>query len=89
MATGPWIYPAEMLEALARHGLAPAPATPPLAVRAALNDLYRYELRRLRRRYLEGRFDKPSLHAQVVALRKQYWLLTLPPPAWERICAGP
>jgi hypothetical protein len=81
-----WIYPPELLEALSHLGLAPTSTTPPLFVRDALNDLYRYELRRLRDRYLARELDKPALHARVIALRKKFWPLTLQPPAWERIC---
>ena len=66
--------------------LAPRPVTPPLLVREAVNDLYRYELRRLRDRYIAREFDKAALHAHVIALRKKGRLLTLQPHAWERIC---
>jgi hypothetical protein len=85
MAPGRWLYTPELREALARHGLAPTSGTPPALVRGAVNGLYRYELRRLRRQYLEQRIDKPTLHARVIALRKEYWVLSLPLEAWERI----
>jgi hypothetical protein len=81
-----WAYPAELLDALAGLGLAPRPDSPPVLVREALNEMYRYELRRLRDRYLAKELDKPSLHERVIALRKKYWPLTLQRGAWEQIC---
>jgi hypothetical protein len=57
-------------------------------VRDALNDLYRFELRRMRDRLRAGEMEKPEYLDRVVALRKKYWPLTLPLWAWERICAG-
>lgn len=79
-------YPTEFLVALADLGLAPTPTTAPRFVRDALNDLYRYELRRLRGQLLVGEFERSSYLDRVVALRRKYWLLTLQPSAWERIC---
>jgi N-carbamoylputrescine amidase len=55
-------------------------------VREFVNDLYRYELRRLRDSYRGSALDKAEYHARVVALRKHYWVLTLPPKAWGEIC---
>jgi hypothetical protein len=83
-----WSYPPELADALAAFGLAPSPHTPPLVVRDALNDLYRFELRRLRDEYLAKRIAKPDYLAHVVVLRKKYWPLTLQLPAWERICGA-
>jgi hypothetical protein len=80
-----FVYPAEFLESLAGLGLAPSARTPPAMVRAALNDLYRYELRALRARLIAGDFERSSYLDRVVALRKTYWLLTLQLPAWEAI----
>jgi len=53
-------------------------------VREALNDLYRYEIRRLRRRLLAGDFPKADYSDHVIALRKQYWLLSIPVERWSR-----
>ena len=47
-------YRPEVLQALARHGVAPLDGTPPSRVRDHLNDLYRYEIRALRARLLRG-----------------------------------
>jgi hypothetical protein len=81
----PWSYPPELVVALATFGLAPTPVTPPRLVRDALNDLYRYEIRRLRARLLAGEVEKAGYHALVVALRRKYWPLTLQPAAWETV----
>ena len=55
MTPASWTYPDELRSALVRFGLAPTAATPPALVRDALNDLYRYELRRMRDRLRRGR----------------------------------
>jgi hypothetical protein len=55
-------------------------------VRAALNDLYRYELRRMRDRLRAGEIVRLEYLDRVIALRKKYWPLTLQLPAWEKIC---
>ena len=65
-----WAYPVELLEALARFGLAPRFETPPRFVRDQLSDLYRYEIRRLRGRLLAGEFPKADYIGHVIALRK-------------------
>ena len=83
---GPWTYPPEFIDALASFGLAPTPATPPAFAREALNDLYRYELRRARDRLRAGGVERSQYLELVVALRRKYWILTLPVAAWERIC---
>jgi len=88
MSATDWAYPADFLEQLLTHGLAPAPATPPALVRDALNDLYRFEIRRLRERLRGGQVEKADYVDEVVALRKKYWLLSLTPSAWEDICRG-
>jgi hypothetical protein len=77
-----YAYPAEILDTLAGHGLRPTDSTPPAAVRDALSDLYRYEIRRLRRSLLEGVVQKPEYAGHVIALRKRYWLLSLPVQYW-------
>lgn len=86
--SGPWTYPRELLEALGGFGLAPFGRTPPTMVRDALNDLYRYELRRLRDRLRAGHVGKPAYLAEVVRLRKTYWPLTMLPAVWERVCSS-
>jgi hypothetical protein len=75
-------YVPEALEVLAGHGLSPRPDTPPAVVREALSDLYRYEIRRLKRRLLAGDFPKDEYSGRVIDLRRQYWLLSIPIQRW-------
>jgi len=75
-------YPVDILEVLAGHGLRPTVTTPPAIVRDALSDLYRYEIRRLRRTLLEGGIRREDYSSHVIALRKRYWLLSLPVQHW-------
>ena len=77
-------YAPEALEILAVHGLQPGPTTPPKVVRGALNDLYRYEIRRLKRRLLASEFPKERYLDLVIELRKHYWLLSVPVERWVR-----
>jgi hypothetical protein len=86
MTAASWSYPPELAEALERFGFRPRPDTPPALVREALHDQYRYQLRRVRDDLRAGRVARPAYLDRVVALRKRYWPLTLPLPAWERIC---
>lgn len=81
-------YAPEALEALAGHGLRPGPETRPEVVREALSDLYRFEIRRLRRRLLAGDFPKAEYSDRVIGLRMQYWLLSIPVDRWTRIRMG-
>ena len=82
-------YAPEALEVLAGHGLRPTPETPPSAVRDALSDLYRYEIRRLKGRLLGGEFSKDDYSPRVIQLRRQYWLLSIPVQHWARALADP
>ena len=63
-------YAPEALDILAGHGLRPGPDTPPGVVREGLSDLYRYEIRRLKRRLLAGEFPKQQYIDRVVELRR-------------------
>ncbi len=71
-----------MLEALARHGARPDAETPPERLHDFVNDLYRYELRRLRAALLAGAFPKTEYYGRVVALRQRYPLLSVKPRQW-------
>ena len=75
-------YHAWVLEALAGHGVRPTPSTPPELVHEFVNDLYRYELRRLRDALRAGAFPKPEYFGRVVALRRRYPLLSIKPRRW-------
>jgi hypothetical protein len=77
-------YAPEALEVLASHGLQPGPRTRPAVVRGALNDLYRYEIRRLRGRLLTGGIARELYADHVIELRRQYWLLSIPVERWVR-----
>ena len=63
-------YRPEILRLLAMHGVIPKPTTPPERARAVVNDIYRYELRLLRDRYLVGEFSKQEYYDQVVEVRQ-------------------
>lgn len=80
--SGSYRYYDWVLEALAEHGLVPRPATTPAALRDALSDLYRYEIRRLRGSLLAGQIPKPEYAGHVIALRKRYLLLSVPVERW-------
>ena len=80
----PYEYAPEALDVLAGHGLCPGPHTPPALVRDALSDLYRFEIRRLKRRLLAGEILKERYSDHVIELRKQYWLLSVPVQRWSR-----
>jgi hypothetical protein len=65
-------YRAEILAQLATHGVNPKPTTPPTEARAVVNNIYRYELRLLRDRYLVGEFSKTEYYDKVVEVRNRY-----------------
>jgi hypothetical protein len=75
-------YHAWVLEALADHGARPTAATSPERLHDFVNDLYRYELRRLRAALQAGAFPKAEYYGRVVALRRRYPLLSLKPRQW-------
>jgi hypothetical protein len=72
-------YRRDVLEKLEAHGIRPHSGTPPELVREFVNDLYRYEIRRLRERLLLGEFPKHSYFDRVVSLRNKYSVLALRP----------
>ncbi len=78
----PGTYRPEVLEELQRHGLCPKPGTSPERLREQINDLYRFEIRKLRDRCRAGEFSTRELPAHVVALRQRYLLLSIPTPQW-------
>jgi hypothetical protein len=77
-------YRPEVLEQLAVHGIVARPSTRPDLIRGYLSDLYRYEIRRLKRRLLSGEFPKDEYLARVVQLRLRYPLLSIPLHLWMR-----
>lgn len=75
-------YQPDILDALWRHGVQPAPTTNPELVRAFVRDLYKYEIRVLRERYRRGEFPKDEYWTRVDALRRTYPVLALPARLW-------
>ena len=70
-------YRRGVLEQLVAHGITPTAETPPQLVHDFVNDLYRYELRRLRDRLLQKEIAKPDYYAHVVQIRQRYPLLSV------------
>jgi hypothetical protein len=75
-------YKPDVLEQLAEHGVRPRPTTPPELVHDFLNDLYRYELRRLRDRLVRGEIAKAGYYDRVVQLRLKYPLVSVKAEHW-------
>ena len=74
-------YRADVLRDLLRHGVRPTDRTPPQIVRDFVRDLYKYEIRALRERYLRREFAKIEYADRVEALRRRYTVLAL--HAWQ------
>ena len=79
---GPFRYRADVLERLWAHGVHPTDRTPPGLVRDYVRDLYKYEIRCLRERYLRREFPKLEYSVRVDALRREYPVLALHPRDW-------
>jgi len=75
-------YRPDILAQLLAHGVRPAPGTRPALVFRFLNDLYRYELRRLKATRVAGRTAAADYAPRVVALRRQYPLVSVPVQRW-------
>jgi hypothetical protein len=75
-------YRADVLERLWTHGVQPTATTRPELVHEFVNDLYRFELRRLRDRLVRGEIPKIGYYDRVVALRVKYPLVSLKPHEW-------
>ena len=72
-------FRADVLEELLKHGVRPRSSTRPELVHEFVSDLYRYEIRRLRSRLVRGEIPKAGYYDRVVALRRQYPLVSLKP----------
>ena len=68
-------YRADVLEHLLRHGIRPTERTQPELVRDFVRDLYKYEIRCLRERYLRKDFPKIEYAGRVDDLRRRYPVL--------------
>ena len=72
-------YRQDVIEALWRHGVHPTEETRPELVRGYVRDLYKYEIRKLRERYLRREFSKREYWDVVDRLRRSYPVLALLP----------
>jgi hypothetical protein len=72
-------YRADVMETLWKHGVHPRNHTRPQLVRDYVRDLYKYEIRRLRERYLRKEFPKSEYWDRVDRLRRAYSVLALLP----------
>ena len=79
---GPFRYRADVIERLWVHGVHPTDRTRPDLVRDYVRDLYKYEIRRLRERYLRKEFPKAEYWTRVDALRRTYPVLSLRAQDW-------
>jgi hypothetical protein len=79
---GPYRYRADVLAVVARHGITPTARTPPELARGYVRELYKYEIRRLRERYLRQEFSKREYAGRVDVLRQRYGVLALVPERW-------
>ena len=70
-------YRADVLAHLLVHGVRPTDHTPPELVRDFVRDLYKYEIRHLRERYMRREFPKVEYAGRVDELRRRYPVLAL------------
>jgi hypothetical protein len=78
----PYHYRQDVLVQLMHHGVRPTSATAPELVYGFINDLYRYELRRLRDTLVRGLIPKDGYYDRVVELRRKYPLVSVKPQLW-------
>jgi hypothetical protein len=78
----PYRYRPEVLEQLLEHGVRPTPETSPDLVAEFVNDLYRFELRRLRAALVSGAIPKAGYYDRVVELRRKYPLVSIKTSLW-------
>lgn len=77
--TASYRYRQDVIDALWRHGVHPTGETPPELVRGYVRDLYKYEIRKLRERYLRREFSRQEYWEVVDRLRRSYPVLALLP----------
>jgi hypothetical protein len=75
-------YRDDVLQELWRHGVQPTPSTPPELVHEFVSDLYRFEIRRLRDRFVRKEIPREGYADRVVELRRKYPLISLKPQQW-------
>jgi len=72
-----YTYRADVLQHLLVHGVRPTAHTSSQLVRDFVRDLYKYEIRALRERYVRREFPKREYADRVDALRRRYPVLAL------------
>jgi hypothetical protein len=77
-------YRRDVVEQLWHHGVHPKTSTLPQVVFDFVNDLYRYELRRLKARLVRGDIPKAGYYDRVVDLRRKYPLVSLNVREWAQ-----
>ena len=77
----PYRYRPDVLKQLSQHGVQPDENTRPELVRDFVRDLYKYEIRCLRERYMRRDFPKVEYAGRVEILRRRYNVLSL--QAWQ------
>jgi hypothetical protein len=77
-------YREDVLAELWKYGVRPTEYTRPELTRGFINELYKYELRKLRDRYVRGEFPKREYHRLVIEIREKYPVLALTPRQWLR-----
>ena len=75
-------YRQDVLAELWRYGVRPTEHTPPVLARTFINELYKFELRKLRDRFIRGEFPKIEYHKLVIEIRDKYPVLSLVPRQW-------
>jgi len=75
-------YRDDVLAELWKYGVRPTEHTPPELARGFIRDLYRFEIRKLRERYVRTEFSKREYFDKVVELRDKYPVLALLPRQW-------
>ena len=77
------VYREDVAAALLALGVQPRATSSPPRVREFVNDLYTWELRRLRRALARGDFPKREYAGRVETLRRsRYWILSIPIEEW-------
>ena len=75
-------YREDILAELWKYGVRPTETTPPELARGFINELYKYELRKLRDQYIRREFPKHEYHERVLEIRGKYPVLALVPRLW-------
>jgi hypothetical protein len=78
----PFEYQPQVLAQLLAHGVRPRPTTRPALVFRFLGELYRYELRRLKRLRAARAFPPGDYGSRVIDLRRRYPLVSVPVKDW-------